>query len=114
MPIAQVTSLRVAQVGRSVYAVSTGPHVLVIERAKFVLRRGGRFVGQWLKYLTGKLSTTGEKIMVCLGAALRDDIAAWVHSSNGSDMLFLYRMFESMVKRLGLAKCLAIMLLSTK
>ncbi len=111
MPITS-SSVKVSFIQRGVYAVVSGNALLVIERAKFELRRGGRRLGHWLKYLVGKLSTTGEKVIICLGKALRDEIESWILSSNGSHMMYVYRLFEHMIRKLGFTKCLAIALIA--
>jgi hypothetical protein len=113
MPTA-TSSVKISCIRRDIYAVSSGTHVLVVEQARFTLRRAGRCVGHWLKYLVGKLSTTGERIMVCLGNAVRDEIESWIHSSNGNELGFTLRMLEQMLKKLGAAKCLAIALLALR
>lgn len=100
--------IRLAHIAKGVYAVNSGKRVLVIEQAKFVVRRAGQFLEHWLKYLVGKLSTTGERIMICLGEAPRTDYASWLLTHNGGGTLYVYRLFEHMLNRLGIAKCLAI------
>ena len=113
MPIAS-SSVKVSFIQRGVYAVQSGIKVLVIEQARFEVRRAGKFLNRWLKYLIGKLSTTGEEIMICLGETLRKELDSWVLSSNGTNMMYVYRLFEHMFRKLGLAKCLAIALLALR
>ena len=109
-----VSGVKVTELARNVYAIHSGAKVFVIERARFVLRRGGRFLQHWLKYLSGIISTTGERILVCLGEAARLEIESWLRSHNGAGTLYVYRLFEHMLRRLGIAKCLAIALIALK
>ena len=107
--------INISCVSPRVYVVKYGPkNVLFIEHAKVILRRGGRRLGSWLKYLIGKVFGTGEKAMICLGQAIRNEISEWILTSNGEDLMYAYRMLEQMMHRLGSAKCLAIALLALK
>ena len=109
------SNIPIACISPRVYAVKYGPRlVLHIKDAKVVLRRGGRRLGHWLKYLVGKVFGTGERVMICLGNAVRHEVEEWFVTANGSDMAYALRMIEAMLKKLGYAKCLAIALLALR
>lgn len=97
----------VIKIRNDIYVCNLGQHTLVIERARFILRRGGRRLGQWLRYLRGILSTTGERVMICLGLASGEDIESWFGTQNGGETAYVYRLFEHMLTTLGLPRCLA-------
>lgn len=104
----------ITRISSRIYGVRSGKNILVIERARFVLRRGvGRRMDRWLKYLTGVLSTTMERIMICLGIPSKEDIDSWLGTHEGEARL-TYLLFEFALRRLGVAKVLAMLTIALK
>ena len=90
----------VRHVDDDIYTVITENKVYVIEKARIVLRRGGKYLSHWLRYIVGFLTKTGQKIKICLGEADREDITCWVRGGNGEIRLLAYRLIEYLFDRL--------------
>lgn len=91
----------IERIHNKIYSVRFSDKIIIVKDARYVLRRAGKCLGRWLKYLVGLIVETGEKIKVCLGEARGDDVDIWVISGNGSVTRLAYRMVEFMLEYLG-------------
>lgn len=107
-------SKEIHRIRKGTYCVMSGSHAFIVKGARFVLKRAGRFLQRWLKYLSGTIAHTGEKILVCLGVASTEDIESWMMTHDGKYTFLAFRLFEYMLNKLGVMRCITLAELALK